>query len=377
MKKIAICIPTFNRPKVIFDTCSKITNIVDSDLADIYVYDSSTDDETKKVFEKIERNNFFYIRIDPSVHSSKKVYAIYQEKKIQNNHEYLWVLADYLFFDKSVIREVISKLNEEWDMLMLDFYDPQGRGNRQYHSPNAIFYEYAWSMTQYGIILINCKTVLKKADWRYLTERYLTDDHKNFSHIMMYFEVMLQLDRLKFYHFSISRENVYISKYKSVSSDYLDDFLNVWGDRWYRSINALPRFYKNKSRVIKMACKYTASLGEKNIAELKCRGILTIRSFQRYIPIWHCVSTVPAIIVYVIIFLPDDIARRIVKYGSIKTWLEYIFQLERIKVFCKKYDTIYLYGAGEKAKMVADLMIENSISFKGFVVTDINENITF
>ena len=51
MKKIAICIPTFNRPNVVFDTCTKILDIIDNDLADIYIYDSSTDDETEKLLK--------------------------------------------------------------------------------------------------------------------------------------------------------------------------------------------------------------------------------------------------------------------------------------------------------------------------------------
>ncbi len=377
MKKIAICIPTFNRPCVVLDTTKRIMDTIDNALFDLYIYDSSTDDGTKKVLEEIEQKNIFYIKIDPSIHSSKKVYDIYQYEEIQGSYEYLWILADYLSFDEMVIHEIFDKLNERWDMLMLDFYDPEKRGSRQYFSPNEIFYEYAWSMTQYGIMILNCETVLKKADWDYLTKKYLVDGYKNFSHIIMYFETMLSINGLRFYHFSFSKENVHISEYKSSGSDYLDDFLNVWGYCWYQSINALPSYYKNRSQVIKMACRYTKSLGEKNLAELKIRGILTIRHFRRYVPIWHCISTVPLIVVYMIIFLPNDIVRQIAKYGSVKVWIKYSFFLMRLKRFCKKNKVIYLYGAGSKAKRIAALMIDNSILFDGFVVTETDGDTAF
>ncbi len=377
MKKIAICIPTFNRPNVVFDTCTKILDIIDNDLADIYIYDSSTDDETEKLLKGIEQDNFFYKRIDPSIHSSKKVYDIYQDRNIQDDYEYLWILADYLFFHEIVIRAIKSKLNEKWDMLMIDFRDLESKGNRQYFSPDTIFYEFAWSMTQFGIMIVNCGSVLKKADWRYLEEKYLVDKHKNFSHLAMYFEMMLKIYRIRFYHFSIERENVYISEYRKKISDYFDDFLYVWGHCWYHSIKALPQYYTRKDHVIKTECIYGYTLGEMNIAKLKLRGVLSAKNFWKYIPIWHCVSTVPISFVYGIIFMPDSYVKDIIRYGSIKEWKMHVFSLIIFRRFCRKHKKIYLYGAGIKAKRLAEFMMDQSIRFEGFLVTDINDNTTW
>lgn len=376
MKKMAICIPTFNRPQVVLDTCTHIFDIVDIDFADIYIYDSSTDDETEKILKRIKQNNFFYIRIDPSFHSSRKVYDIYQDENIQNKYEYLWILADYLFFDEMVIRAIMSKLNERWDMLMLDFRDLENKGNGQCFSPNMIFCEFAWSMTQFGIMIVNCESVLKRADWRYLERKYLVNKHKNFSHLAMYFEMMLQIEELRFYHFSIAQKNVYVSGYKRNTSDYFDDFLYVWGYCWYHSIKALPQYYRRKNHVIKTECMYGYTLGEINIAKLKLRGVLSIKSFWKYIPIWHCVSTVPIGVVYGIILLPNTCVRDIIRYRSIKEWKMHAVSLIIFRWFCKKYKKLYLYGAGIKAKKLAKFMMDQSIEFEGFVVTDINDNVT-
>ncbi len=381
MKKIAICIPTFNRPQVILDIGSKIKEIVDDKIFDIYIYDSSPDSETEDIVQRMGADNFFYVRIPFSTHSSRKVYNICQEKKLQDEYEYLWILADYLFFSEKIIREILTRLNEKWDMLMLDFYDPEKRGSRQYFSPNEIFYEYAWSMTQYGIMILNCETVLKKADWKFLDKKYLVDKYKNFSHVLMYFETMLEIDGFRFYHMSIPKENVYYSIYKSKKSDYLDEYLHIWGYCWYQSIKALPDRYKNKIHVIKTACRYTKNLGEKVLVELKTRGVLTIGSFLKYIFIWHCISTVPVIVACEIVFLPYGIVRHIAVYGSVGAWIKHAvkhaFNLMCLKRFCKKYKQSYLYGAGVKAKKLANLMTDRSIPFEGFVVTYMKDNAAY
>lgn len=55
IKKIAICIPTYNRPEVILDTCLEIIKTLDDDLYDLYIYDSSTDNETEITLRGIEK----------------------------------------------------------------------------------------------------------------------------------------------------------------------------------------------------------------------------------------------------------------------------------------------------------------------------------
>ena len=309
-KKIAICIPTYNRPKILYDICSKIVKIVDEKIFDIYIYDSSPSSDSEEILnEIIQKENFYYFRLPTTIHSNEKLYRIYQDADIQNKYEYLWILADYLFFSKDIIDKILEKLNEKWDMLMLDLYDPEKKGNKQYYDPDQIFFEYAWSMTLFGIMIINCKTVLGRADWPYLREKYLKEQHKNFSHLAMYFEMMLKIDDLKFYHFSIEKGNVYISKYKGNRSEYFSEFLKVWGCYWYASIHTLPQYYSRKDQVIKKACVYTGSLSEKNVIALRTQGILNFKSFYECRGIWKIISTVEPLVVWKIVCLPKSIVR--------------------------------------------------------------------
>ncbi len=375
MKKLAICIPTYNRAKILEDICLKIISIADKDIFDVYIYDSSPNLDTKEKLQDIlQKKNFFYFRISENVDSNTKVYNIYQDKNIQNTYRYLWILPDYLFVEEKVFQNILEKLSEKWDMLMLDFYDFQKKGNKQYFDPNEIFLEYAWSLTQYGSMILNCKTVLKKANWIYLSNKYLNDTCRNFSHVAFYFEMLLKINNFKFYHFSVPSQYIYISIYRKSTSDYFDDYLKIWGHSWYQCIHKLPAYYNKKDIAIKKASVCTGHLGKKDIIELRVRGILTWKTFYEYRKIWNTISTVSVKNVLLIILLPKFIVKYFIKYENIKNSIKKIFLKNLFKLFCKKYNRIYIYGAGIKAEKLADFMKKESIKFDGFIVTELKDN---
>lgn len=375
MKKLAICIPTYNRAKIIEDICLKIISIPDKDIFDLYIYDSSPNLDTKKKLQDILQNkNFFYFKILDTIDSNTKVYNIYQDKNIQNTYEYLWILPDYLFVKEEFFYNIVEKLNEKWDMLMLDFYDFQKKENQQYFDPNEILVEYAWSLTQYGSMILNCETVLKKADWPYLSTKYLNDRCRNFSHIALYFEMLLKINDFRFYYFSVPYQYIYRSIYRKNTSDYFDDYLKIWGYRWYQCIHTLPQYYTKKEAAIKKASVCTGHLGKNDIIELRLRGILTWKIFYEYRKIWTTISTVSIKTVLLIIFLPKFIVKHFIEYENIINNIKKAVLKIPFKIFCRKYNRIYIYGAGIKGKKLADFMKKQSIKFDGFIVTELKNN---
>ena len=378
MKKLIICIPTYNRAKIVQDVCEKIVNIKYSNVFDVYIYDSSPNFDTKdRLQEILDLENFFYFKVSESIHSNEKVYHIFQDKHIQDAYEYLWVLPDYLFVTQDTFQNIAEKLNEDWDMLMLDFYDLQKRGSRPYWDPNEILFEYAWSLTQYGSMILSCERVLKKADWRYLTDTYLNDKCRNFSHVAFYFEMMLKIPEFRFYHLSICGQGVYRSVYKADTSDYFDDYLKVWGYCWYNCINALPEYYINKQAAIKKASVCTGYLGKNDVTELRIRGILTWRVFCEYKKIWPAVSTVPVKNMWVLVLLPKFAVKYLRKYDKTGERIRKRIVKVRFRLFCSRYNRIYLYGAGVKGERLADFMNGNSIKFDGFIVSQLKDHKQF
>lgn len=375
MKEIAICIPTYNRAKMLKETCLQIQSIARKDIFDIYIYDSSEGKDSKEELKEILHNeNFFYKKLSETTHSSRKLYDIFQNEKMQNQYEYLWILPDYLFFSEHIINTIIKKLKENWDMLMLDIFDPEKKGDKQYFDPNRIFSEYAWSMTQFGSMILNCLTVLKTANWGYLEDKYLNEESCNFSHVALYFERMLQIPDLQFFHLSVEREEIFVSKYRKSQSEYFNDYLKIWGYRWYETIHKLPENYTNKDEAIKKICIYTGNLGNENVAELILRGILNRKSFKDYKDRWHVISTVPSYKVWIIMRMPRFFVDLVAEHGSVKRGIEKIILMNCIRKFSGRYKKIYLYGAGTIAERTADFLDKNGILFEAFVVTALKEN---
>ncbi len=386
-KKVAICIPTYNRAKAIKNTCLKIINSIDSRIIDIFIYDSSPNLDTKNGIKEIleGQKNIHYYKLDKNIAPKIKLYNIYRDKSIQDNYEYLWILPDYLFFSSKVIYKFWEMLDEEYDMIMLDFHDLENRGNREYANPNEIFLDFAWSLTQFGILIIKCNTVLKKFEWNYFEKRYIEDKSYSFLHVIMYFEAMRQIKNLKFYHFSVPIEEIYTFK---DGTKPINEFLELWGRRWYESIHALPDYYKNKDAAIRKAAVYIEALGESNLITLRINGVLTRETFQKYQHIWPIISTVPLITVWKLLYFPIPIVKVIAEYGSLaKGFVYMVMRIKdipqkimesagriRLRIFCSKYCSVYIYGAGVKARRYADIFEKNSISFVGFIVTELKEN---
>ena len=191
----------------------------------------------------------------------------------------------------------------------------------------------------------------------------------------MYFERMIQINNLKFYHFSVPEGHRHISEYRKRQSEYLDDFLAVWGRCWYESIYALPKIYTNKDCVIRKACIYTGSLGKKNLAYLRVRGVFTGKIYREYKAIWKVISTVNFPNILLILLLPRNIVKIIAEYGSLRKWIIHIISLKKLEKFCGDYNKLYLYGAGVKGVRMSELLEEKAIQFESFVVSNLSEEV--
>lgn len=373
MKKIVMCIVTYNRAKVIEDICPRLLKSLDEDYMDMYVYDSSEDDQTQSVISRYQeqQKNLFYNRVPSHVHSSQKLYDIYQNKYIQNNYEYLWILPDYLSFSSEIMDQCKDKLAIGYDILILDWYDYKRIGSRVCQDKNEIFEDCAWVLTQYGAIILNCSTVLKNCNWEYLSEKYLTPNHRNFSHVMMYFEQILNIECLRLYHLEVPLRMVYSSEHRIIVRN-TEEFLKIWGYCWPKSMYALPEYYNNKEAAINNLSKYGGHLGTEDLLGLKFNGVLTKKVFWRYMHHWKLVSQVSVMKFFLISVLPEFVIKDAVLLGNIGdgiikrlTWRQFLW-------FCQKYKVLYIYGAGIRAKRYARYLDKMHINYQAFLVTELS-----
>ena len=97
--KMVVCMPTCGHPNVIEDVLQHCADVDKRYALDVYFYDSSKDDETKKVIESYQNrgyDNLHYIVLDPELPLIDNFENIYLLKNIQMKYKYMWYLRERL-----------------------------------------------------------------------------------------------------------------------------------------------------------------------------------------------------------------------------------------------------------------------------------------
>ena len=160
MKKLAICIPTYNRKQSVEDILSKINSIFREEELDVYIYDSS--EKSVDYSKKEWKINVYYKKLNSSVHSNEKIFIIYRAKEIIEKYEYTWILPDYMFYSDWVIEDIKKSMIEKNDYILINYWDNEKKEEYVSNNNDYIFQKYASLITQYGTIIIRNEIFSKK-----------------------------------------------------------------------------------------------------------------------------------------------------------------------------------------------------------------------
>lgn len=360
MKKLAVCVPTYERSDVVEELLFKSLRLYYDNNIDVFIYDSSTDDKTKKVVADYQRefDNLVYVRIDSSVHSNMKVYKIFQEFERNRKYEYIWVCSDSIRWAEDTVKRICELTKDKYDFLIVNYRDVEKIGTKIYTDKNQLFLDCAWHMTLYGATIIRVETVLKDVNWNYLTTKYMIPNRINHSHVALYFEQINKMPAFQAFHLSVGSEKLSASTLKKIPGWHHDTFY-VWGTCWPSMIKALPAEYLFKKQVIKKSGVNSSILSAENILFLRNGGIYNLRIFLTYLGRWHTLTDISIRLLFIIAIMPKDFYKS-EKERKLK---------KKIKSFCKAYTYIYVYGCGTKANRFAGYLDEMGIEYKSFLVS--------
>ena len=244
MKKVAICVPTYNRHEVIEELLLRCGKLFAKYNYDLIIFDSSTDDKTKKVCESMKDrlNNISYHKFDSNLHSNLKVYRILQNKELIEKYDYIWIFSDSIRWSEDALRIISDELEGDYHFVVPDPRDVEKKGTSTYRDNKIAYKDLAWYMTLYGATVVNTKTVLEDNDWDYYEGKYCTSDRINFSHLCFYFDKMCNIENLTLRHLCINAHDFAASPLRKSSGWHKDTFL-VWCKYWSNAMNALPEDY--------------------------------------------------------------------------------------------------------------------------------------
>lgn len=370
MDKLAICIPTYNRPDILQDVIMKSFALYQKYGIDVYIFDSSEDAETEKVVEKYKDiySNLSYIRIDPSVHSNMKVYIIYQHFQQNALYEYIWICSDTIRWSERVVKDVCQNLDKEYDLIIVNPRDVENLGTRIYNDKNDFFLDCAWHMTHYGASVVKLGTLLKNVDWEYMIARYAIPERINHSHVALYFEQLSMLDSFKALHVSVKRKDCLFSVLKDKSGWYPHTFF-VWCKCWSSMIEALPDCYHNKDKVMKKHGTNSRILGLDSLVELRDANIYSLKVYKQYKLEIEKTSDVNPVLLFLIALMPRHFFTFLSKKAKYKRKIK-----KELSKFCAGFKSIYIYGCGRKGVHFAEYLEKMGVSYQGFLVSALPED---
>ncbi len=365
MKEMAVCIPTYNRAIIVEELLERILQQYTEFGWDIYIYDSSENDDTEIVVEKYSHfKNLFYNRIDSSVHSNLKVYQIFEEHGKTCAYKYVWVYADYLGWKSDILRMIQEALKKNYTFIVLNYSDIEKIGTTEYVDKAKLLRDCAWVMTLYGSTIVNTEVVLKDVDWKYMKKKYAVEDKINFSHVALYFERLSQLKSYTVKHISMDYSSLMVSPYKKESGWVKETFF-VWGICWPSMVTALPECYNlYKSGAIRQVTKRRFTYA--NLVILRMKGILNYNVYKKYRSKWKELTEVSPLWIFLISIFPS-------KYACVFDFKSHYREkrIERnILKFCRKYNKVYVYGCGKKAVNINEYINKSGKEIEAYLVTD-------
>lgn len=298
--KMVVCMPTFGHPQVIEDVLQHCAETYKRYALDVYFYDSSKDEETRKVVEKYQAegfDNLYYIAVDPEMPIIDKFESIYLLKGIQKKYKYMWYLRERCWCEEKTLKLMFEAVSGDHDLVFLDVGHPESERELYICNDADEFYhrcgDYATSMD----------TAIYNVDWMLGANFNLTEFHKKydlccreaFVFFLLIFEQLSKKEKPIIC--LLAGDDVTI--YHSVlgHSSWGDIRIEIWGERWIKSNLALPQCYTRRKEIIKRTASLPWILGDlRALIDLHNKGILSIEYYESIKDIWEQVSDIPLLL---------------------------------------------------------------------------------
>lgn len=375
MKRVALCIPTYNKEECVRDMLENCAPYYLQYGMDIIYYDSSPDDKTEKIIDE-KRGEYGerlqFNKLPSDLHSNKKVYKIYQGYGYQlEAYDYLWLCSDAIQFTPSALEKIYRILEKDYDVIVNEPGNEHGIGSKEFHDANDFFQNCAWglgSIALYGTTILNVRTMLKGVDWEKY-EQYLNERIINFSHVSFMLNRILEIPDFKGYHLQLESREFRSSVYKKAASWHDSAFSIICG-QFVRAIENLPADYDSKINVIRKNGE-SFGLGKiRRFIEFRAENVYNLRVFREYFGEWNKVSPISRLRLCLIAVLPKAFCEKICYKNKKK--LSKLFE-----GFYKKHTKILLYGAGKSGMIYANYFEKEKISFDGFCVSNAQGKTSF
>ena len=295
--KMVVCMPTCGHPNVIEDVLQHCAEVYKRYALDVYFYDSSKDEETKKVIESYQTkgyDNLYYIAVNSELSVIDKFEDIYLLKGIQKKYKYMWYLRERCWCEEKTLKLMHKAVHEEHDLVFMDVGHPESTVELSICNDANEFYhrcgDYATSM---DTVIYNIDRMLgDNFNVENFHQKYDFEYRATFLFFLFVFEQLSKIEKPDIC--LLAGNNVAIHHSTLGHSSWGDRRLEVWGKCWIGANQELPECYDGREEIIKRTASFPWILGDiQGLIDLQRKGVLTPEYFKKIKGYWEQVSDIP------------------------------------------------------------------------------------
>lgn len=300
MNKIAICVPTWNHPKVIEDVLDRAISNYKKYGIDVYYYDSSATDETKKIilkFKDMGYDNLHYKKIAEHIGVDVKVQMMFEGAGLEGEYDYIWPVKDRVYFPEETLELVMNAVQENHDLVILGGNNNRYVSTRTYYDAKEFYVDWAHIVTSLDIALYNNHTILEEFTVDGFQKEYVHDYNTYWCNYALIFHKLVNWTGWSIR--VLCGDNIKNISSVLGTSSWTKDAFKIWKEYWVQVNDALPAYYDEyKNLIIKNVTSWPWILGSTaQIRKLHEVGALTAENCESIIKDWERVSDVPVEIV--------------------------------------------------------------------------------
>lgn len=288
MKKIAVCIPTYNHPDTVKDVLNQCIYDYNDYGVDIFYFDGSSDDKTKNVVDDFIRKGFpnlFYFHVEDK-NGEERFNMIMSAEGSLSEYEYIWYAKDRSFCLEDSLKKIFEIAERHPDIIFFGMLAKFSCDELVYDNSVEFYRDWGWLATSMDVTIVRRETLLNK----FYRNKY---QNEYWRHFMLIFNELANLEKVHIVVLNSQCARLFNSNL--TKSMWTGKVFKIWIDEWIsanENLNEIYHVYMNK--IIKMATSLPWILGgEERLMELHELGVLhpeCLDGIQKY---WERVSDVP------------------------------------------------------------------------------------
>lgn len=292
--KLAIVIPTCNRPNILQETVMSILDCITKYNVMVYIYDSSDNNETELVASRLmsKSSHIMYFKNKLKTEYDENCIAALKMAK----EDYVWLLSDSMFIKVDAFPFLLNKINQSGaDYISLNVV------NRRIDIKSSLFKDLdqtlillGWHLTQLGTTIFS-RRVLAELDLIKI------QDVKNFVQVAIIFNGMAR------YNSSLLWVNDrYLSINKAKKPYWTIQAIHTFTVDW---VNVILSLNKKFSLEAKLKCImnhgiYSGLFSWLGLLVLRSSNLLNYKIYKRYKFIFPITIKYPNFIIMVLSLIP-------------------------------------------------------------------------